>query len=622
MTKTNHKKTLFFLILIIAICSGLCSCSISKENQEKINQIIEMIDALPTSSQLTVEDEYAITKARVSYNNLDMKLRNKVTNLNKLEQLEKEMVDIRKQAVYQEQAKRVIARINQLPSEEALVLSDDEQLISVRNSYDNIEPLARILVTNYPKLESLEIKMSKMKKEASYFAQAQAVADLIDNLPSVNELTIDDETRVVEARDAYIKLPQELKPFVNNTEKLDELERRIRQLKYEDTYVEEAKRVTKLIDALPEVNAITLKDESKVIAARRAYDSLLDEFKYLVTNIDKLVALENQILFLQNEKENRAAIEKVVNAIDQLQDVDEITYDSVYEVETARSYYEELATYLREYVTNYDKLVAVEAKMIELIPYTVHLFNVLEGEVEEGTMVEIPEHYLSEIITYYTMSFFQKYQSEVFIYQTSLLGDNDVYQYALKIGFNYDALTGNYQVTQIIESSVKLTPELRLSDYYVLIHPANEEDYANAMMIEIGDRITIDKELPTSATSEWYAKLLVSSTRLDRWTNYCSMTYSGETILPTLNRNGYHFDGWYLNPECTGEKITKVSEKKILYASWKKVDEEQMSKSSLNITLDETTLKDEKSKRNSLVGICTNKLTRYLYVNKQDLILK
>ncbi len=527
MTKASHKKTLFFIILIIfAMCAGLCSCSTSKENQEKINQVIEMIDALPTSSQLTVEDEYAITKARVFYNNLDMKLRNKVTNLNRLEQLEKEMLDIRKRAVYQEQAKGVIARINQLPSEEALVLSDEEQLISVRNSYDNIEPLARILVTNYHKLESLEIKMSKMKKEASYFAQAQAVADLIDNLPSVNELTIDDEPRVVEARDAYIKLPQELKPFVNNTEKLDELERRIRQLKYEDTYVEEAKRVTKLIDALPEVNAITLKEESKVIAARRAYDSLLDEFKYLVTNIDKLVALENQILFLQNEKENRAAIEKVVNAIDQLQGVDEVTYDSVYEVETARSYYEELATYLREYVTNYDKLVALEAKMIELIPYNVHLFNVLEGEVEEGTMVEIPEHYLNEIITYYTTSFFQKYQSEVFIYQTSLLGDNDVYQYALKIGFNYDALTENYQVTQIIESSIKLTPELRLSDYYILIHPANEEDYANAMMIEVDDWITIDKELPTSATSEWYAKLSVSSKKLDKWTNYCSMTYS------------------------------------------------------------------------------------------------
>ncbi len=47
-----------------------------------------------------------------------------------------------------------------------------------------------------------------------------------------------------------------------------------------------------------------------------------------------------------------------------------------------------------------------------------------------------------------------------------------------------------------------------------------------------------------------------------------------------------------------------------------------MSKSSLNIILDETTLKDEKNKWNSLVGICTSKLTYYLYVNKQDLILK
>ena len=57
--------------------------------------------------------------------------------------------------------------------------------------------------------------------------------------------------------------------------------------------------------------------------------------------------------------------------------------------------------------------------------------------------------------------------------------------------------------------------------------------------------------------------------------NYGTHTWSYETVINYVpERDGYNFEGWYSNPECTGEKVTAiaetVAENTNLYAKWEK----------------------------------------------------
>ena len=56
----------------------------------------------------------------------------------------------------------------------------------------------------------------------------------------------------------------------------------------------------------------------------------------------------------------------------------------------------------------------------------------------------------------------------------------------------------------------------------------------------------------------------IASVQLDKGAEY---------ELPTAERTGYEFEGWYLNAECTGEKTTKitVNENVTVYAKWGKL---------------------------------------------------
>lgn len=109
-----------------------------------------------------------------------------------------------------------------------------------------------------------------------------------------------------------------------------------------------------------ETGALTIADESKVVAARTAYDALSAFVKKQVTEeqLTKLVNAENEI-FVAKDK---AAAKTVADMIDAL------TNDStVEEIQGARTAYNKLTDEQKKLVTNLDKLATAEQRIVDKI---------------------------------------------------------------------------------------------------------------------------------------------------------------------------------------------------------------------------------------------------------------
>ena len=86
--------------------------------------------------------------------------------------------------------------------------------------------------------------------------------------------------------------------------------------KEDENYANQTKANTVIteINQLPTTDAIELTDEVKVANVRSLYNALSKEAKALVTNLDKLEALENKLIELKKDKDNKNFFEKAAEA--------------------------------------------------------------------------------------------------------------------------------------------------------------------------------------------------------------------------------------------------------------------------------------------------------------------
>lgn len=194
-------------------------------------------------------------------------------------------------------------------------------------------------------------------------------------LPS--NITLKDKGAVQSARNAYDALSSADKKKVTNYSKLTAAEATIARLEKEESDRTAANNVIAIINALP--SNITLNDKQAVSNARNAYNALTLDQKKLVTNYDRLVKAETAITQLEEREKDRAAANKVVSLINNLQNP--ITIDSKDAVNAARNAYNMLTASQKGYVTNYTKLQEAENTIIALEKET--------GNTESVTFVGI-----------------------------------------------------------------------------------------------------------------------------------------------------------------------------------------------------------------------------------------
>ncbi len=123
---------------------------------------------------------------------------------------------------------------------------------------------------------------------------ADSVSKMIEDLPTPEDVTLDDEDAIEEARDAYESLSDEEKAKVPEelVKKLESDEEKLSEQK--------AKKAEDLIKAIPE--PVKLSDEETIKAAREYFDSLTDEEKAMVDPVlvSKLEKAEKDLKALKD----------------------------------------------------------------------------------------------------------------------------------------------------------------------------------------------------------------------------------------------------------------------------------------------------------------------------------
>ena len=189
------------------------------------------------------------------------------------------------------------------------------------------------------------------------------VRSLIQDLPKAENVTLDDEAAIQEAREAYDALPAERQEWVGAeySDKLAQAEQALEDLKANQQAVQ---AVIDQIDALKPADELTLDDKTAVEAAQKAYDALTDGQKAQVTNADALKAARDKIAELEKAAADQQAAQAVIDQIDALGEITSL--DQKAAVEAAQKAYDALTDTQKALVTNADALKAAQDKIAEL----------------------------------------------------------------------------------------------------------------------------------------------------------------------------------------------------------------------------------------------------------------
>lgn len=201
---------------------GITSCKGKQEEKQylkKVDNIIQAIDTLP--DVVTLDDDIKVREISYSYEALPNQYKEKVTNYQKLQDAIFKIDYLKKEQEYQIAANSVIRKINILPSLEDIRIEDKELVIDAREKYEELEEGAKTFVTNYDKLLDLEARIIELENTEKAIKK---VIDLINSLPSPNDLTISDKALVEQARDEYESLNLEQKKEVTNLNLLEAAE--------------------------------------------------------------------------------------------------------------------------------------------------------------------------------------------------------------------------------------------------------------------------------------------------------------------------------------------------------------------------------------------------------------
>lgn len=262
-----------------------------------VDELIKEIEALPAAENVTLENETAIANALAHYNALSEDQKNDLEeksseSLTKLNDVIDRLNELKQEAAEQEAVDEVNAKLNALPAAEDILFADQTAVTEARNAYEALEDIKeglkdRVSVEALAKLTAAEERLDALQKEVDH------VAELIEAIPAVDDLTAADADQVQEARAAYDALNNDQKQQLTDSGLLSELLIAENQMSWLQRDAEAAKKVTDRINSLPAVKDLRLSDKTALEAARYAYDNLSDEQKQYVSE-DTLKALEER----------------------------------------------------------------------------------------------------------------------------------------------------------------------------------------------------------------------------------------------------------------------------------------------------------------------------------------
>jgi hypothetical protein len=349
------------------------------------NVVIDMIDEFPVLTAITLSDEADIVAARTAYDALTPAQQALVTNYQELVDAEAKIAALKQAVIDEAAANIVVEMIADFPALINITLEDKTDIEAARTAYNALTPAQQALVNNYQELVDAEAKIAEL------MVVIILVVDMIEDFSNLDEITLDDEAAIMASLEAFNALTPTEQALVSNYLELIAAQSKITSLKQAVIDQTEANVVIDMIDEFPVVSAITLSDETDIAAARTAYDALTPTQQALVTNYQELVSAEAKIAALKQAVIDEAAANIVVEMIDDFPALIDITLDDETEIVAARTAYNALSSAQQALVSNYQELVAAEAKIAELkaIVTPSDLFTLLPFHLLSGTIILI-----------------------------------------------------------------------------------------------------------------------------------------------------------------------------------------------------------------------------------------
>ena len=190
-----------------------------------------------------------------------------------------------------------------------------------------------------------QIKNADAIKTAEEKLSKLQVENAESKISAIGDVTLDSKDAIKDARDTYDALTDDQKKQVTNYDVLETAEAKLSDLQVEN--------VKTKIDGIGEV---TLSSSSTIKAARTAYDALTDDQKKQVTNYDVLEKAEKDLADLK-------AADQVSKNIT---NIGTVTLESEDVIKEARTAYDALTDAQKELVSNKDVLEKAETTLKEL----------------------------------------------------------------------------------------------------------------------------------------------------------------------------------------------------------------------------------------------------------------
>lgn len=186
----------------------------------------------------------------------------------------------------------VIEQIKALPT--TVVAENALTIENVRTMYDTLTPTQKASITNYNKLLDAEQQLKGALASSSLNVTdaelSESVVALIQTIPTTKEMTLDSQSIINQAREAYNKLTTKQKADVYNYQLLIRAEKALKAIESKEVDEKAAAAVINQIKQLPA--KVTVASEEKIGIVRTAYDVLTAYQQDLVTNYNTLLQKE------------------------------------------------------------------------------------------------------------------------------------------------------------------------------------------------------------------------------------------------------------------------------------------------------------------------------------------
>ena len=197
----------------------------SAANQAAADAVIALINAI---GAVTLDQEDEITAARAAYDTLTEGQKALVTNYAVLTAAETALAELKQTETDKDAAEAVKILIDAIGTVD---LFKEDEINAARAAYDSLTQLQKDLVgaAYLQKLTDAETELAALKKSEADAAAAQYVENLISNIGST--ITLNSETKINTARNAYDALTADQKKLVSNYQTLVKAETALNLLK-------------------------------------------------------------------------------------------------------------------------------------------------------------------------------------------------------------------------------------------------------------------------------------------------------------------------------------------------------------------------------------------------------